>query len=112
MKQKDIAAVLDEPACSHNKKEKSGCAKPKPGATAGGCAFDGAQIALLPIAVTISLVGSPLPANRRPESIESRSGPLAALRPGKAPADLLANVPKMNERGCRLSYGTVKKWMP
>jgi hypothetical protein len=50
MKQKDIAALLDEPACAHNKKAKSGCAKPKPGATAGGCAFDGAQIALLPIA--------------------------------------------------------------
>lgn len=49
MKQKDIAALLDEPACEHNKKEKSGCAKTKPGATAGGCAFDGAQIALLPI---------------------------------------------------------------
>ncbi len=49
MKQKDIAALLDEPACAHNKKEKSGCAKPKPGATAGGCAFDGAEIALLPI---------------------------------------------------------------
>lgn len=53
MKQKDIAALLDEPACEHNKKappgQKSGCAKTKPGATAGGCAFDGAQIALLPI---------------------------------------------------------------
>ena len=49
MKQKDIAALLDEPACEHNNKGKSGCAKPKPGATAGGCAFDGAQIALLPI---------------------------------------------------------------
>jgi nitrogenase molybdenum-cofactor synthesis protein NifE len=42
MKQNDIAALLDEPACAHNKKEKSGCAKPKPGATASGCAFDGA----------------------------------------------------------------------
>ncbi|NEX19833.1 nitrogenase iron-molybdenum cofactor biosynthesis protein NifE [Thiorhodococcus mannitoliphagus] len=49
MKQKDISALLDEPACAHNTKGKSGCAKPKPGATAGGCAFDGAQIALLPI---------------------------------------------------------------
>ncbi len=47
---KDIAELLDEPACEHNKKEKSGCAKPKPGSAAGGCAFDGAQIALLPIA--------------------------------------------------------------
>ena len=48
MKQNDIAALLDELACGHNQKAKSGCAKPKPGATAGGCAFDGAQIALLP----------------------------------------------------------------
>lgn len=56
MKQKDIAALLDEPACSHNKKSKSGCARPKPGATAGGCAFDGAQIALLPIADVAHIV--------------------------------------------------------
>ncbi|MES9876213.1 MAG: nitrogenase iron-molybdenum cofactor biosynthesis protein NifE [Candidatus Sedimenticola sp. PURPLELP] len=56
MKQKDIAALLDEPACAHNKKAKSGCAKPKPGATAGGCAFDGAQIALLPIADVAHIV--------------------------------------------------------
>jgi nitrogenase molybdenum-cofactor synthesis protein NifE len=56
MKQKDIAALLDEPACSHNKKSKSGCAKPKPGSTAGGCAFDGAQIALLPIADVAHIV--------------------------------------------------------
>ncbi len=56
MKQKEIAALLDEPACSHNKKSKSGCAKPKPGATAGGCAFDGAQIALLPIADVAHIV--------------------------------------------------------
>ncbi|MBW9267881.1 MAG: nitrogenase iron-molybdenum cofactor biosynthesis protein NifE [Candidatus Thiodiazotropha sp. (ex. Lucinisca nassula)] len=56
MKQKDIAALLDEPACAHNKKAKSGCAKPKPGATAGGCAFDGAQIALLPVADVAHIV--------------------------------------------------------
>lgn len=56
MKQKDIAALLDEPACSHNQKSKSGCARPKPGATAGGCAFDGAQIALLPIADVAHIV--------------------------------------------------------
>lgn len=49
MKPKDLSALLDEPACAHNAKSKSGCAKPKPGATAGGCAFDGAQIAMLPI---------------------------------------------------------------
>lgn len=56
MKEKDIAALLDEPACAHNNKSKSGCARPKPGATAGGCAFDGAQIALLPIADVAHIV--------------------------------------------------------
>lgn len=56
MKNREIAALLDEPACAHNKKSKSGCAQPKPGATAGGCAFDGAQIALLPIADVAHIV--------------------------------------------------------
>ncbi len=60
MQPKDIAALLDEPACAHNKKSKSGCAKPKPGATAGGCAFDGAQIALLPIADVAHIVHGPI----------------------------------------------------
>ncbi|WP_188748014.1 nitrogenase iron-molybdenum cofactor biosynthesis protein NifE [Marinobacterium zhoushanense] len=60
MKAKDIAELLDEPACEHNKKEKSGCAKPKPGASAGGCAFDGAQIALLPIADVAHIVHGPI----------------------------------------------------
>ncbi|MNQ19304.1 Nitrogenase molybdenum-iron protein alpha chain [compost metagenome] len=60
MKAKDIAELLDEPSCEHNKKEKSGCAKPKPGATDGGCAFDGAQIALLPIADVAHIVHGPI----------------------------------------------------
>lgn len=60
MKAKDIAELLDEPACTHNKKSKSGCAKPKPGSTAGGCAFDGAQIALLPIADVAHVVHGPI----------------------------------------------------
>jgi len=60
MKAKDIAELMDEPACSHNKKEKSGCAKPTPGATDGGCAFDGAQIALLPIADVAHVVHGPI----------------------------------------------------
>lgn len=59
-KQSEIAALLDEPSCSHNKKSKSGCAKPKPGAAAGGCAFDGAQIALLPIADVAHIVHGPI----------------------------------------------------
>lgn len=60
MKAKDIAELLDEPACEHNKKSKSGCAKPKPGSAAGGCAFDGAQIALLPIADVAHIVHGPI----------------------------------------------------
>ncbi|MBN2702268.1 MAG: nitrogenase iron-molybdenum cofactor biosynthesis protein NifE [Methylohalobius sp. ZOD2] len=60
MKAKDIAELLDEPACAHNKKSKSGCARPKPGASAGGCAFDGAQIALLPIADVAHIVHGPI----------------------------------------------------
>ncbi|NJD24162.1 MAG: nitrogenase iron-molybdenum cofactor biosynthesis protein NifE [Betaproteobacteria bacterium] len=60
MKASEIQALLDEPACDHNHKEKSGCARPKPGATAGGCSFDGAQIALLPIADVAHIVHGPI----------------------------------------------------
>lgn len=60
MKAKEIAALLDEPACQHNTQQKTGCAKSKPGATAGGCAFDGAQITLLPIADAAHLVHGPI----------------------------------------------------
>lgn len=60
MNAKDIAELLDEPACVHNKKSKSGCARPKPGASAGGCAFDGAQIALLPIADVAHIIHGPI----------------------------------------------------
>ena len=59
MKHKDIAALLDEPACAHNHESKPGCARPRPGAAAGGCAFDGAQIALLPIADVAHIVHGP-----------------------------------------------------
>jgi len=60
MKAKEIAELLNEPACEHNDKSKSGCAKLKPGATAGGCAFDGAQIALLPIVDVAHIVHGPI----------------------------------------------------
>jgi nitrogenase molybdenum-cofactor synthesis protein NifE len=36
------------------------CARTKPGATAGGCSFDGAQIALLPIADVAHIVHGPI----------------------------------------------------
>ena len=60
MKASEIQALQNEPACSHNEKEKSGCARPKPGATAGGCAFDGAQITLLPVADVAHIVHGPI----------------------------------------------------
>ncbi len=54
-----IRELLSETACSHNKSKKSSCDKPKPGATSGGCAFEGAQIALFPYADVVHLVHSP-----------------------------------------------------
>lgn len=60
MKKSELALLLDEPACEHNSGEKSGCARPVPGATAGGCSFDGAQISLLPIADVAHIVHGPI----------------------------------------------------
>ncbi|WP_096085036.1 nitrogenase iron-molybdenum cofactor biosynthesis protein NifE [Agaribacterium haliotis] len=60
MRAKELAELRDEPACQHNHKEKAACARPKPGATAGGCAFDGAQIALLPVADVAHIVHGPI----------------------------------------------------
>ena len=60
MKGNEILALLDEPACEHNHKQKMGCSAPKPGATVGGCAFDGAQITLLPLADVAHLVHGPI----------------------------------------------------
>lgn len=54
-----IKELLSESACSNNKEKKSSCDKPKPGATSGGCAFEGAQIALFPYADIVHLVHSP-----------------------------------------------------
>lgn len=61
-----VADVFDEPACDKNqakgeKERKKGCSKPlTPGAAAGGCAFDGAKIALQPITDVAHLVHAPL----------------------------------------------------
>ncbi|MDG3085007.1 nitrogenase iron-molybdenum cofactor biosynthesis protein NifE [Vibrio hannami] len=60
MKRSDIRLLQDEPACEHNDGEKSGCSRPTPGATAGGCTFDGAQISLLPIADVGHIVHGPI----------------------------------------------------
>ena len=61
-----IAEVFDEPGCAVNQKKdakarKAGCTKQlTPGAAAGGCAFDGAKIALQPIADVAHLVHGPI----------------------------------------------------
>ena len=61
-----IASVFEEPACDHNqaksaKERKKGCAKQlTPGAAAGGCAFDGAKIALQPVVDVAHLVHGPI----------------------------------------------------
>jgi nitrogenase molybdenum-cofactor synthesis protein NifE len=65
LKQK-IDQVFDEPACGKNqakdgKDRKKGCTKQlTPGAAAGGCAFDGAKIALQPVADVAHLVHGPI----------------------------------------------------
>ncbi len=60
MKPDEIQALHDEPACEHNKKSKSGCVRPQPGATQGGCCFDGARNALVPITDAAHIVHGPI----------------------------------------------------
>jgi nitrogenase molybdenum-cofactor synthesis protein NifE len=55
-----IKDLLDESACAHNKTKKSACNAPTPGATTGGCAFEGAQISLFPYADAAHLVHGPM----------------------------------------------------
>lgn len=63
---KQVADVMNEPGCAVNqaksaKERKKGCSKPlTPGAAAGGCAFDGAKIALQPIVDVAHLVHGPI----------------------------------------------------
>ena len=60
MRQDEILALMSEPTCAHNAKSKSGCARPQPGATQGGCCFDGARNALIPIADVAHIVHGPI----------------------------------------------------
>ncbi|MDR2034742.1 MAG: nitrogenase molybdenum-cofactor biosynthesis protein NifE, partial [Helicobacteraceae bacterium] len=48
-----------EPSCEHSAAKKSACNRPTPGATSGGCAFEGAQISLFPFAEAAHIVHSP-----------------------------------------------------
>lgn len=66
MLQEKVQEVFHEPGCAKNqakseKERKKGCTKAlKPGAAAGGCAYDGAMIALQPIADVAHLVHGPI----------------------------------------------------
>ena len=66
MLKEKIQDLFNEPACGTNiaeseKERKKGCSKPlTPGAAAGGCAFDGAKIALQPITDVAHLIHGPL----------------------------------------------------
>jgi nitrogenase molybdenum-cofactor synthesis protein NifE len=59
-------SVFNEPACAKNQAKaeparKKGCSKQlAPGAAAGGCAFDGAKIALQPITDVVHLIHGPI----------------------------------------------------
>lgn len=61
-----IAELMNEPGCATNQaksegERKKGCGKSlTPGAAAGGCAFDGAKIALQPITDVVHLVHGPI----------------------------------------------------
>ena len=61
-----IAEVFEEPGCDTNqgkseKERKKGCTRQlSPGAAAGGCAFDGAKIALQPVVDVAHLVHGPI----------------------------------------------------
>lgn len=63
---KRIDAVTHEPACAKNqakseKERRKGCGKQlTPGAAAGGCAFDGAKIALQPVVDVAHIVHGPI----------------------------------------------------
>lgn len=84
MLKEQIQSLFEEPACETNrgksdKKRKAGCAgQLTPGATAGGCAFDGAKIVLQPITDAAHIVHGPIPCEGN--SWDSRnvlsSGPL------------------------------------
>lgn len=55
-----VKELLVESGCEHNETRTKACNSATPGATTGGCAFEGAQIALFPYADAAHLVHGPL----------------------------------------------------
>ncbi|HIJ61518.1 MAG TPA: nitrogenase iron-molybdenum cofactor biosynthesis protein NifE [Rhodospirillaceae bacterium] len=66
MLKRKVQELMNEPGCSINQSKsagerKKGCGKSLvPGAAAGGCAFDGAKIALQPVTDVVHLVHGPI----------------------------------------------------
>lgn len=56
----NVRELLIETSCAHNANKKNACNAPTPGATSGGCAFEGAQISLFPYADAVHLVHGPM----------------------------------------------------
>ena len=85
-----IQDVFNEPGCAKNqgkseKERKKGCTKQlAPGAAAGGCAFDGAKIALQPITDVAHLVHGPIACEGN--QLGQPRGQILKLSPCIAPA--------------------------
>lgn len=60
MEANEISSLREGPACGHRVKGASGCERALPGATQGGCCFDGARNALLPISDAAHIVHGPM----------------------------------------------------
>lgn len=56
----NVRELLNESACEHSAQPRQTCNAPTPGATTGGCAFEGAQISLFPYADAVHLVHGPI----------------------------------------------------
>ena len=85
-----IQDVFNEPGCGKNqaspeKERKKGCTKQlQPGGAAGGCAFDGAKIALQPITDVAHLVHGPIACEGN--SWDNRHAQILGFRNSTAPA--------------------------
>jgi nitrogenase molybdenum-cofactor synthesis protein NifE len=84
-----IHELLYEQSCSHSK-PKDKCDKPKPGATSGGCAYEGAQIALFPFADAAHIVHAP--ATCIGASWETRATPTSYKGFNNTPTGYCTNV--------------------
>jgi nitrogenase molybdenum-cofactor synthesis protein NifE len=60
MQAAELRSLRNEPSCTIREKSDPGCARTRPGATQGGCCFDGARNALVPISDVAHVVHGPI----------------------------------------------------